>query len=351
MKPKEKGSRFALTRLVLAVIVVIQFVTITSASGVVYVLVRLGVISSPEEVVGSVRTIVSMLIICNIVGLAVAFLASRFLLKPIRAVIDRMNQLASGDFSARLHFPGLLGKHPTFTELSDSFNKMAEDLGNTEMLRSDFINNFSHEFKTPIVTIAGFAKLLKEGGLPPDEQAQYLDVIEKESMRLSNMATNVLELTRVENQTILSDVSRFNLSEQLRGCVLLLERKWDRKQLDFEMEFQEYTIHANKELLQQVWINLLDNAIKFSPAGGTIEISIKDQDNTISVSVINTGEPIPEEEQAKIFSKFYQSDISHAAEGNGIGLAIVKRVTHLHHGAVAVHCGNGRTTFTVTLPK
>lgn len=136
-------------------------------------------------------------------------------------MIDGINNLAAGNFRVRLKFGWPITNHPAFAKLSDSFNKMAEDLEHTEMLRSDFINNFSHEFKTPIVSIAGFAKLLKRSNLTEAQRAEYLNVIEEESMRLSQMATNVLNLTKVENQSILTDVSRYNLSEQLRSCILL----------------------------------------------------------------------------------------------------------------------------------
>ena len=183
------------------------------------------------------------------------------------------------------------------------------------------------------------------------KKKEYLDVIEEESLRLSYMATNVLSLTQVENQTILTDVSRFNLSEQLRSCILLLVDKWEKKELDFEVEFGEYMISANEELLKQVWINLIDNAIKFSPNGGVIEIDIEDQADQVSVSVANSGEEISLENQKRIFNKFYQADGSHSIEGNGIGLAVVKRVVDLHSGRVAVHSEHNITAFTVMLPK
>ena len=165
------------------------------------------------------------------------------------------------------------------------------------------------------------------------------------------MATNVLNLTKVENQAILTDVTEYNLSEQIRGCILLLEDKWEKKNLDLQPDFGEYTIHANEELLKQVWINLLDNAIKFAPAGHTVEVGITELETALTVSIANTGSEIAPEHQKKIFNKFYQADESHAAKGNGVGLAIVKRITQLHGGEVAVTSGNEVTTFIVTLPK
>ena len=162
---------------------------------------------------------------------------------------------------------------------------------------------------------------------------------------------NVLNLTKVENQTILTGVSRYNLSEQLRNCVLLLENKWSKKNLELNVDFEEHQICANEELLKQVWVNLLDNAIKFTPDDGLIEVAIGEDGNSIAVSVINSGSEIPEENRERIFQKFYQADESHATEGNGIGLAIVQKVVQLHQGKVKVESGKGRTSFTVILPK
>jgi signal transduction histidine kinase len=228
---------------------------------------------------------------------------------------------------------------------------MAQELEHTEMLRGDFINNFSHEFKTPIVSIAGFAKLLKKGNLTQGQKDEYLDIIEEESLRLSDMATKVLNMTQIENQTILTDVTTYNLSEQIRSCVLLLEKRWEAKNLELSLEFDEHEISACEELLKQVWINLIDNAIKYSPEYGMIVIKIRQVDETYLVSVANSGEEIPIEKRHKIFGKFYQADESHASPGNGIGLSIVKMVIDLHGGDVSVDCKNGITTFSVKLAK
>ncbi|MPM07787.1 Alkaline phosphatase synthesis sensor protein PhoR [bioreactor metagenome] len=234
--------------------------------------------------------------------------------------------------------------------MSQSFNALAEELQNTEMLRSDFVNNFSHEFKTPIVSIRGFAKLLQKGNLPAEQQREYLGIIADESTRLAEMATHVLDLTKIENQSILTDVTRFNLSEQIRGAVLLLEKKWSQKGLTIAAEFDEYEIEANEEMLKQVWINLIDNSVKFSPQGGEIGLSIAKTADGIAVAVKNNGAEIAEEDQKRIFNKFYQGDTSHAAEGTGIGLAIVKRIVELHKGKISVVSSPRETVFTVSLP-
>ena len=201
------------------------------------------------------------------------------------------------------------------------------------------------------MSIAGFAKLLKRGNLTEAQKAEYLEIIEEESLRLSAMATNVLLLTKVENQSILSDTSVYNLSEQLRTCMLLLEAKWSRKRLEPELDFDEIRIEGAEELLKEVWINLLDNAIKFAPEGSSILLKAEETPSSVTVTVKNDGPEIPPKAMDKIFHKFYQADESHATEGNGVGLAIVRRVVDLHGGTVSVTSQDGITAFTVRLPK
>jgi len=286
-----------------------------------------------------------------IMGSGAALLLSKIPLTPINKLVNAMNRLAAGEYNVRLEFKGPFYNNSTFREITSSFNRMAEELEKTEMLRSDFINNFSHEFKTPIVSITGFAKLLRRASLTDEERLQYLGVIESESRRLSEMATNVLNLTKVENQSILADTARYNLSEQLRSSLLVLEPKWSAKEIDIEPDFDEYEIEAAEELLKEVWINLIDNAIKFSPYGGRVGVSVSEAGGRITVSVSNTGEEIPPDKRERIFGKFYQADESHSQSGNGVGLAIVKRVVELHSGKVGVECRDGVNTFTVALPK
>ena len=294
--------------------------------------------------------ILFMSLISLFLGAVIAFFSSRLPLKPVNEIINKMNRLSAGDFKTRLKFGNTLSSHPAIKELTTSFNKMAGELENTELLRNGFINDFSHEFKTPIVSIAGLAKLLENENLPEEKRIQYVRAIKEESMRLSSMATNVLNLNKIESRTILTDVSKFNLSEQVRSAVLLLEDKWSKKGIDLQLEFDEYSILANEELLMQVWINLVDNAVKFTEDGGFVGVDITATDGSISVKISNTGKEIPEGERAKLFNKFYQGDVSHATRGNGIGLAIVKKIVELHHGQIDVTSREGINTFTVILP-
>ena len=345
----ERKHRKSLTLMFSLIVFAVICAAIGVGMGLTYLFLYLGWIGEVSDNL-NIQTVFAFVAIFSLaVGAATAFASSRIPLKPINVIVNKLNRLAAGDFKTRLEFSGALASHPTFVEISNSFNKMAEELECTEMLRSDFINNISHEFKTPIVSIAGLAKLVNKGNITDEQRSQYLNAIEEESLRLAAMATNVLNLTKIENQTILSGVTKFNLSEQVRACVLLLENKWSKKNIELSIDFDEYYINANEEMLKQVWINLLDNAIKFSDSGGTVGVSIRRDKNTTVVSVSNEGAEIPHDVRKKIFGKFYQADESHAAEGNGIGLAIVKHIVDLHKGSVGVTCDNGIVTFDVKL--
>ncbi len=349
-KHMERISRLSLTIMFSIAIFIILFIAIGLTIGIIYLLVALEAIPTASE--GKLTITPILLFVCFIsliIGFGISMLLVRFPLKPFNRIISLMNRLASGDFKARLHFGKPLTAISALTEVSDSFNKMAEELENTEMLRSDFINNFSHEFKTPIVSIAGFAKLLKKGNLSEKEKEEYIDIIEKESLRLSSLATNVFNLTKIENQTILTEVNEYNPAEQIRHCVLLLETKWSKKEIDFNLELKDILFSANEELMEQVWINLLDNAIKFSADKSTIDIKMDKTKNGISFTITNRGVTISKENIDRIFRKFYQADESHAAEGNGVGLAVVKKIVELHKGKISVESENGVTSFTVTV--
>ena len=295
------------------------------------------------------QVLLFILLISLVVGALLSLPIVQFQLFPLRRLINAMNRLAAGDFHARLRFRKIVTLMPSYAEMEESFNKMAAELENNQLLRKDFVNNFSHEFKTPIVSIAGFAKILQRGGLREEEQKEYLAAIAEESLRLSNMATNVLQLSRLEKQTIVSDVRRYNVSEQIRGCILLLEHNWSAKNIEWSLELEEYGLEANEEQLKQVWINLLDNAVKFSQSGSVIELCATEEAGELTVTLTNPG-TIPPESLDKIWYKFYQGDESHSTPGNGIGLAIVKRITELYGGSVRAESEDEKVRFIVKLP-
>lgn len=348
---EERKNRIALTLLSGGAVFAILLAVVLLSGCFLLLLVRMGFLNRAAWDRGELYAIIGLMVLLSVcVGGVVTFAIVRVLLRPINSIINAMNRLAAGDFQTRIRFGTIFARHPTVVELTDSFNKMAAELEGTQILRSDFINNFSHEFKTPIVSIAGFARLLRRDDLTAQERAEYLDIIEDESLRLAEMATNVLNMTKVENQAILTDVTRFNLSEQLRNCVLLLERKWSEKALELNIDMGEYFLDGNEELLRQVWVNLLDNAVKFAPVGARLDVAVRAEGEMLAVMIGNTGSTIPPDKIDHIFGKFYQADESHAAHGNGIGLAIVKSVTELHGGSVSAQSGQDYTQFTVKLP-
>ena len=348
----QKKDQLKLTLFFSGTTFLVLFITLLAAGILLYLLSSAGIVlQTPQTEQNSLlKILLFIFLLSNLIGLGTSWFFNKIPLKPIEETINGINELASGDYKIRMSYDAPFRDFHIFRNLSESMNKLAEELDHTEMLRSDFINNFSHEFKTPIVSIAGFAKLLQHGNLDETQKQEYLGIIEKESLRLSAMATNMLQLTRVENQAVLTDIKTFNLSEQLRDCILLLVDKWESKNLEIQADFEEYKVDGNPELLRQVWINLIDNAIKFSPEWGTIAFTIHQKEDRISVSILNSGPCIPPEKQDYIFNKFYQADESHAQAGNGIGLAIVKKVVQLHKGTVKVTSENEITVFTVELP-
>ena len=352
MKKLLPKTLFGLAFLFSAIVFLALTVAVVASAVVTFLVVRSDIIPTTKEMVPIIWTTCAiMAAIAMVFGAMLALLSIKLPFRPILELMAGMDRLADGDFHTRVKARFLQQKHPGLLALTQSFNKMAEQLENTEMLRSDFINNFSHEFKTPIVSIAGFAKLLRRDDLPEAEREEYLAIIEEESLRLSYMATNVLNLTKIENQSILSDTAEYNVSEQLRASVLLLEEEWTRKELELEMDFDEYQIVANEELMKQVFINLFDNAMKYAPDGGIVRVEVTQDARNTRIAIANNGEPIPVELSEKIFRKFYQADESHAAMGNGIGLAIVRRVMDLHGGKVEVDSNDDWTTFTVMIPN
>ena len=275
-------------------------------------------------------------------GFSIAFFA------PISRLSRAMKEVAGGNFRVHVETKSVFRD---IRDSFDSFNLMVSELNATETLQTDFISNVSHEFKTPIVSISGFADLLLEEQLPPEDQKEYLTIIRDESRRLADLATNILTLNRVESQTILTDKAAFPLDEQLRQSVLVTQQKWRQKELDFDADLVPAEYTGSEGLLKEVWLNLLDNAAKFSPEGGTVAVNLRKEKSALMVSVTDQGEGMSADTQAHIFEQFYQGDTSHTTQGNGLGLAMVKKVLELHGGSIQVNSAPGQgSCFTVTLP-
>ncbi|AZP03347.1 HAMP domain-containing sensor histidine kinase [Jeotgalibaca ciconiae] len=346
MRKRKLLPRTILTIVFAIFVFIILTITMAIVSMIIYLLFHTGILREHLISPNVISLILLFGITSIVVGTVVATLISGIPIKPVNTLINGMNELANGNFDVKID----LGKMKLQEDLSDSFNQLSEELNNTEMLRSDFVNNFSHEFKTPIVSIRGFAKLLQKENLPEEKQQEYLTIIIDEISRLADMSTNILDLTKIENQSILTNITSFNLSEQIRKAILLLENKWSLKNLTIDADFTEYQIYANEDLLKQVWINLIDNAIKFSYDEGEISILISQNEDCTRIQVKNNGPEISESEQKRIFNKYWQSDSSRFSEGFGIGLSIAQQIIKLHEGTISIESSPKETIFFVKLP-
>lgn len=289
------------------------------------------------------------LVVSCFIGTSISAATSKKVLKPLNQLIQATKIISKGDFSVRV---GEGSSNHEISELLKNFNHMAEELGSIEMFRNSFINDFSHEFKTPIVSIRGFAKQLQNENLSAEKRKEYTDIIVSESERLANMSANVLLLTKFENQKFITNQTEYELDEQIRNCVILFEKQWDTKNLEINIDLEPVKIYSNAEMLSHLWINLIENAIKYCEENGHISILCFENGNNIEFKISDTGKGMDNDTLKHIFDKFYQGDKSHATQGNGIGLSIVKRIVELCKGEINVESslGNG-TTFIVKLPK
>ncbi|MBR7165265.1 MAG: HAMP domain-containing histidine kinase [Clostridia bacterium] len=290
-----------------------------------------------------------LLLVANAITALVHYILVPKVIRPIQLLIEATGKVAKGDFSVHIQSDEMVGE---VRELVDSFNAMTKDLGGIEIFRSDFIHNFSHELKTPIVSMKGFAKQLKNPNLTEEERRQYCDIIISESERLTEMSENILLLSKLENQQIVGDKKDFRLDEELRQSILLLEKEWEEKELELELELAPITLRDNADLLRHVWTNLFSNAIKFTPKKGKITVQAKENESCAIVTVRDTGIGMTEEQMKHIFDKCYQADSSRGSKGNGLGLCIAGRACQLSGGSISVRSQLGKgSVFTVILPK
>lgn len=332
-----------------AAVVFVLLIMLSAASLTSFILALLHVFHLlPVLILSSAFIPFLCLIVSSFVGAVISSVVSYHLLRPLHELIEATKTVAKGDFSVRLEPGNQIGE---IAELIESFNLMTEDLSGIEMFRSDFINTFSHEFKTPIVSIRGFAKQLRNENLTDEERREYTDIIILESERLTKLSANILLLSKLENQTILSDQKIFSLDEQLRNDILLLEKQWTNKDLEIEPELDEVEYYGNADVLSQLWVNLLSNAIKFTPKGGKIVVRLTQDSEYVKIMIRDNGMGMSPETLQHIFEKFYQGDRSHSVEGNGLGLALVKRIVELCNGNISIESeeGNGTTVY-VALP-
>lgn len=266
-------------------------------------------------------------------------------------MMDALKRMAKGDFNVTLDrekkYHGQIG------DFIQSINDMASELKQVELLRQEFISNVSHEIRSPLTSIRGFASTLQREDLSPEEQKHYLSIIEKETTRLSRLSDNLLKLTTLESEQQQLDRRRYRLDVQLESIVLACEPQWLEKELELELELPETEIAANEEMLSQVWVNLIHNAIKFTPAHGSVKVVLKRAGKDIKVHIEDSGIGISKEDQLRIFERFYKGDKqrTRTTDGSGLGLSIVKKIVDLHHGQIRVDSRlNEGTIFEVTLP-
>jgi two-component system, OmpR family, phosphate regulon sensor histidine kinase PhoR len=269
----------------------------------------------------------------------------------IEPIIEALERIAKGDFQVRLN-PEVVNNMFT-NELAKSVNQMAAELDQMEHMRQEFISNVSHEIQSPLTSIRGFAYALHDEHLSAEERQHYLSVIEMENMRISRMTDNMLKLASLESERMKLELQPYRLDKQIRTLILACEPQWTSKMLELEVTLAEVVIDADEDLLSQVWSNLLHNSIKFTPQAGRVSVDLQQHAHCIECKIIDTGIGIPEQEQTRIFERFYKVDTARerARDGSGLGLAIARKIVKLHHGTINVisQPGNG-TSMIVSLP-
>ena len=297
---------------------------------------------------GTAVVILCIAVATAAVAAVLSMLMSRGILNPVKRLSEASRQIARGEFDLNLTYDGSI---PEFRDTYQSFNAMAQDLKGIETLRSDFIANVSHEFKTPLTAIEGYAMLLQEHDLPEKERAECAEKILRSAGRLSTLVSNILMLTKLEQQTGVVEKAPFWLDEQLRQVLVGLEALWGPKDLELDLELPPLRYLGNEDLLYHVWSNLLTNAIRYSPDGAVLTVRLEKREQGVSFSVTDQGPGMSEQVQRHIFDKFYQGDHSRKQEGSGLGLPLAKRITQLCGGTITVQSRPGQgSTFTVMLP-
>lgn len=288
-------------------------------------------------------------LICTVIDI----FRRRFMVdKPTSRILNATSEISKGNFDVKLEIKHSHKKFDEYDKIMENINKMAEELGKNEMLKTDFVSNVSHEIKTPLAIIQNYSQILQNDNLTKQEKNKYLKEMVLATKRLSNLITNILKLNKLENQKLDFDLARFNLGESLRICVLSFEDFMGEKNLELECEIDDVEIVSSKELLDIVWNNLMSNAIKFTPSSGKIQVELSEDNGFVAIKFSDSGIGMTSETGKHIFDKFYQGDTSHSSEGNGLGLALVKKVIDILGGEISVESElNKGTTFVVKLKK
>ncbi len=283
-----------------------------------------------EEIIPSILMMVGFGIV---IGIILSYLLGLTLLKPIKKLESAMNSVAEGDLEIKVEEKGYFDE---IENINHSFNLMMKELRANQLIQKDFISNVSHEFKTPLSAIEGYATLLQDSTLTQEERDEYLKEIISTTSELTELVGNILLLSKISNQAIAYPKQKYLLDEQLRRVVVNLEPNWSKKNIEIYADFEQIEFNGNENLMSNVWRNLIENAIKYSPNDAKIVISLKRVGEEIEFFVVDQGEGIKEEDKKHIFDKFYQADTSHKQEGNGLGLALVKNILDIFGGKIIV---------------
>lgn len=327
-----------------------KMILLVSAEIVLSLLFALGttaLISEMTSVDSGVVLFIEILLFGLIIGAFITGFLSKLFFIPIKKLREAIMKVADGDFSVQLDVKNYSKE---IQEIYSGFNLMVQELQSTEILQTDFVSNVSHEFKTPINAIEGYSTLLQDCDNLNEDQQQYVEKIIFNTKRLSTLVGNILLLSKIENLDIRSSQSTFRVDEQIRQVIVMLEPAWAEKDIQFDVEMDSINYTGSENLLHHVWSNIIGNAIKFSPCEGAVKISLYKEKNRIIFTVEDNGPGLSEEAQKHLFDKFYQADTSHKQEGNGLGLALVKRILMIDGGLIfAENAKDGGCIFTVTL--
>ncbi len=350
MPKKEKRKLFKLAERKRKISIKVLYVLIIIAEVMLILLSSSGIVELIHTLFESTQNVPNIILI-GIIGIVLAtitaLLLTRLLSRPIRTLQKAMTKVADGNFDIVLDTESGFEE---MVQITKSFNSMTKELAATEILQSDFVSNVSHEFKTPINAIEGYATLLQNDDATPEERRKYVDKILFNTKRLSTLVGNILLLSKIDTQGIPESHETYRLDEQIRQSILLLEPRWQERETEFDIELDEIEYTGNETLMIHVWNNLIDNAIKFGKRGGLVKIKLSKYEGFAEFVIEDDGDGIPEGDADRIFGKFYQSDSSHKAEGNGLGLALVKQIVELAEGEISVeNAEGGGARFTVIL--
>ena len=340
-RPHLRKNRFSLR---------LRLMVLVTAELLVCIFISLGSYALLKDIIPLAPSVLFMLMLLGIsltVGLLITNFLSKLIFAPIRRMTQAMEKVAEGDFTVRMP---VQSSSQEILDLYTGFNMMVQELRSTEILQTDFVSNVSHEFKTPINAIEGYSMLLQNGDNLTPQQEEYVGKIVYNTHRLSTLVGSILLLSKLEHQQIQTGLFPFRLDEQIRQSIVAMEEAWDKKNIELDADLERVSYLGNEHILHHVWDNLINNAIKFSPQGGLITLRLARKDGRIHFTVEDQGPGIPEESLKRIFDKFYQTDSSHKREGNGLGLALAKRIVTTVDGRIwAENLPQGGCRFTVIL--